>query len=298
MSSPKVFQKVDEFRNWRNELYKHGKVIGFVPTMGALHDGHMSLIEQAMKDSDVVVVSIFVNPSQFGPTEDLDKYPRTLDSDLEKIRELQKRTNRAVDAVLCPTVTEMYPSGYNPASTTHTGAFVTVKGFSHQLEGQFRPTFFRGVATVVTKLLHIVHPAKLYLGQKDFQQTVVLRRMVKDLLMDTQVIICPIVREQDGLALSSRNVYLSEKERTEATALYRSLTSAKALVKPGTKRATIIQHVEDFLKKELPACTIDYVSVANIDNLHELDAYQEPGKYVLNAVIRLGTTRLLDNIIL
>jgi pantoate--beta-alanine ligase len=257
--------------------------IGLVPTMGALHEGHLSLIHEARAMCDVVVVSIFVNPTQFGPKEDFASYPRDLARDASLLAEYN------VDYVFAPTVEEIYPPG---AST-----FVVVDGLSEQLEGASRPGHFRGVATAVTILLHTAKPNFAFFGQKDAQQAIIINRVVRDLAFDTEIVVIPIVREHDGLALSSRNQYLNEEERKAATVLHRALSLANTAYQEGEHSATrLIETVRSAIEAE-PLARIDYVSVNDAETLEKLDKIDaRPGLVSLAAFI--GNTRLIDNIVL
>lgn len=258
------------------------KIIGFVPTMGALHAGHLSLIRQAVKDNNVVVVSIFVNPAQFGPKEDLKKYPRPLKNDLELCRKC------GVDFVFLPDNKSMYPPGFS--------TFVGVEGLSDVLCGALRPGHFRGVATVVTKLLNIIRPDTLYLGQKDAQQAIIIVRMIKDLNFPVKVKIMPIVRENDGLALSSRNSFLNKKERSDAVVLSKALRLAESLVKNGQRNGhVIINRLKQLIAKKKTA-KIDYISIVDLNNLRPLKKISE--NCLIALAVRIGKTRLIDNIII
>ena len=257
------------------------KSIGFVPTMGALHAGHLSLIRQAAKDNHIVVVSIFVNPAQFGPKEDLKKYPRPLKKDLELCRK------SGVDFVFLPDNKNMYPHGFS--------TFVNVEGLSNVLCGASRPGHFRGVATVVTKLLNIIRPDVLYLGQKDSQQVIIIARMVKDLNFPVKLKIMPIVRENDGLALSSRNIYLTKEERSDAVVLSKALRLAESLVNNGQRNGhVIINRMKQLIAKKKTA-KIDYISIVDLNNLSPLKKISE--KCLIVLAVRIGHTRLIDNII-
>ncbi|MCZ2128066.1 MAG: pantoate--beta-alanine ligase [Anaerolineales bacterium] len=255
---------------------------GFVPTMGYLHDGHLSLVARAKAENQHVVVSIFVNPTQFGANEDLSKYPRDLERDLDLLRPL------GVDVVWTPTAEMMYPSGYQ--------TWVEVEALSQPLEGAMRPAHFRGVATVVAKLFNAVQPTKAYFGQKDAQQAAVIRRMVADLNFPLEVVVCPIARAAGGLALSSRNKYLDESQRKGATVLFRSLSAARDLYESGERNAeTLRLKMKEVLAGEALAQT-QYVSCADYDSLQELDFVQ--GKALLSMAVYFGNTRLIDNAIL
>lgn len=257
-----------------------GATVGFVPTMGYLHDGHESLMEAARRDCDVVVASIFVNPLQFGVGEDLDAYPRDLDGD-------RARAERAgVDWLFVPTVAEMYPE---PIRTT-----VSVSGVSSGMEGASRPTHFDGVATVVAKLFQIVGPCHAYFGEKDFQQLAVVRRMVADLSMRVTVVGCPTHREPDGLAMSSRNVYLTADERAAAPVLHRALRHGAALIAAGETDAAVVRAAMAAVVEAEPLARLDYVEVADAATLEPLDACG-PDARLLGAV-RFGRARLIDNV--
>lgn len=258
-----------------------GKSIGFVPTMGALHEGHASLIRAARREHDIVVVSIFVNPAQFGPSEDFMKYPRPRASDTALCRSL------GVDYVFYPSRGAMYPPGY--------ATFVTVRGLEDVLCGASRPGHFRGVATVVAKLFYIVMPDTAYFGQKDAQQSVIIRKMAADLNMPVRIKVLPTVREADGLALSSRNAYLTPVQRAQAPVLYRSLLHARSLVSRGEKRAVcIIAAMRRMIKKTKDA-RIDYVSIVAAETLEPLEIMK--GACLIALAVRIGDTRLIDNII-
>ena len=256
--------------------------MGLVPTMGYLHQGHLSLAERARAECRSVVVSIFVNPTQFGPSEDLDKYPRDLERDLRMLEGV------GTDLVWTPTPEIMYPSGYQ--------TWVEVGDVSRPLEGAQRPGHFRGVTTVVSKLFNAVRPAKAYFGQKDAQQAAVIRRMTLDLNFPIEIVVCPIVREPDGLAMSSRNVYLSPEERSAATVLYRALNAAKAAYEKGERSAAVLRKV---LSEELATerlAQVQYVSCADYYTLQELE--QLTGRALLSMAVVFGKTRLIDNVVL
>ncbi|CAM9022734.1 unnamed protein product [Wickerhamomyces anomalus] len=289
MSDIVVIRTVKELREWKRQIA--GGSVGFIPTMGALHQGHLSL-----------VVSIFVNPSQFAPGEDLDSYPRTFDQDYSILSSVEIE-GKKVDVIFAPTVTEMYPSGIDLDTTKQKGAFVSVLGVSEQLEGKTRPNFFRGVATVVTKLFNAVQPDFAYFGQKDIQQTIVLKRMVKDLLLPVEIVVMPIIREDTGLALSSRNTYLSQNTRSKSSMIYKALQAGVNYYnykKAPVERGEIIRQVTDGLKD--PLFKIDYVSVADKEELQELDVVV-PGKgAVISTAVYVTenglTVRLIDNVML
>ena len=258
-----------------------GKV-GLVPTMGYLHEGHLSLVRRARQDCEHVVVSIFVNPTQFGPKEDLSKYPRDLDRDLSLLEPL------GVDLVWPPSSEEMYPPGYQ--------TWVEVEGITRPLEGAMRPGHFRGVTTVVAKLFNAVQPHRAYFGQKDAQQAAVIRQMARDLSYPLEVVVCPIVREPDGLAMSSRNVYLDPEQRKAATVLYRSLCAAKEDHDDGERDAEKIRgKMKEVLASE-PLAEVQYVSCADYNTLEELETVT--GNALLSMAVFVGKTRLIDNMIL
>lgn len=259
-----------------------GKTIGLVPTMGALHKGHLGLVKRAKNENDVVVVSIFVNPIQFGQNEDFDKYPRDREGDMEKLKK------EGADILFIPDVKAMYPEGF---STT-----VTVGGLSDRLCGAFRPGHFAGVATVVCKLFNSVKPTRAYFGQKDFQQTVVIRRMTEDLNMDLELVVCPTVRESDGLAMSSRNAYLNAAERKAAAALYRALLSAAETAKAGSsaRPPDIKDHLIAALKGEQLISEIQYAGAYDPATLEELPEFKRQNLFAL--AVKIGDTRLIDNV--
>ena len=255
--------------------------VGLVPTMGFLHEGHLSLIRRAREECDQVVVSIFVNPTQFGPKEDLSKYPRDIERDLKLIEPL-------TDLVWMPTPEIMYPPGYQ--------TWVEVEAITSPLEGAMRPGHFKGVTTVVAKLFNGVQPHKAYFGQKDAQQAAVIRQMTRDLNFPIEIVVCPIVRESDGLAMSSRNVYLDPEQRKAATVLYRSLSAAKELYDSGERDAEKIREkMKEVLASEALA-DVQYVSCADYDTLEELDVIK--GKALLSMAVFIGKTRLIDNFVL
>jgi len=255
---------------------------GFVPTMGYLHEGHLSLVRRARAENDHVAVSIFVNPTQFGPHEDYNRYPRDLERDLRLLEPL------GVDLVFAPSVEEMYPPGFQ--------TWVIVEEVSRPLEGAARPGHFRGVATVVTKLFNIVQPDRAYFGQKDAQQAVVIRRMVQDLNIPVEIVVCPTVREPDGLAMSSRNTYLNPEERRAATVLFRALQATKARYEQGERDAERLREAMREVIQAEPLARLDYVSVADPETLQELDRVED--RALLSLAVYIGKTRLIDNILL
>jgi pantoate--beta-alanine ligase len=265
------------------DLQRAGRKIGFVPTMGALHEGHLSLMRAARAQCDALVVSIFVNPTQFGPAEDFEKYPRDLQKDAALL------SGEGVDYLFAPAVSDIYPSG--------SSTFVTVEGLSEQLEGASRHGHFRGVATVVAILLNIVRPDVAFFGQKDAQQAAVLKRMVRDLAFDTKVVVLPIVREESGLALSSRNAYLSEQEKRAATVLHRGLSQAATAYERGERSGQrLLEFVRSAISAE-PLARIDYVSLNDAETLQPLDHIADRPA-LLSLAVYLGNTRLIDNMVL
>ena len=274
-----VIETIPDMAYLRNNLKEP---VGFVPTMGFLHAGHMSLVRKARAENKTVVVSIYVNPTQFGPKEDLSKYPRDLPRDLAMLEK------EGADVVFFPADKEMYPAGYD--------TWVTVDNLTKPLEGDSRPTHFRGVTTIVAKLFNIVHPTNAYFGQKDAQQVLVVKKMAADLNMNLKVIVCPTIREPDGLAMSSRNVYLTPEQRKTAPVLNRSLLLAKDLFTGGERDAAVIlKKMTDLIQKE-PLANIDYISISNTETLAELKIINKSA--LVSMAVRFGNTRLIDNIIL
>jgi len=255
--------------------------VGFVPTMGYLHEGHLVLVRQARAENASVAVSIFVNPTQFGPQEDFKQYPRDPKSDLALLE------GEGVDLVFMPSVDEMYPPGFN--------SWVEVGKLAERLEGASRPGHFRGVATVVARLFDLVGPDRAYFGQKDAQQLLVIQKMVADLDMNLEVVAVPTVREADGLAMSSRNTYLDPEERKQATVLYQALTLAQKLYSDGEKDARAIRRQMTALIQQQPLADIDYISIADAETLDELDELKPPA--LVSMAVRIGKTRLIDNVV-
>jgi pantoate--beta-alanine ligase len=274
-----IVSTLDELRSARSIL--EGPV-GLVPTMGYLHEGHLSLVRRAAEDCTSVVVSIFVNPTQFGPSEDLAAYPRDMERDLRLLEPL------GVDLVWTPTPEIMYPSGYQ--------TWVQVEALTERLEGAMRPGHFRGVTTVVAKLFNCVQPAKAYFGQKDAQQAAVIRRMTLDLNFPLEVVVCPIMREPDGLAMSSRNAYLDPAQRKAATVLHRALSAAKASYEAGERDAEKLRALMRETLAAEPLARMQYVSCADYDTLEELETVS--GKALLSMAVFVGKTRLIDNFVL
>ena len=275
----KVIQTVADFREAQRA---YPRPLGLVPTMGYLHEGHLSLVRRCRKDNATAVASIFVNPTQFGPSEDLSTYPRDMEGDLTKLEA------EGVDLVFAPDASEMYPDGFE---TT-----IDVGGIANRLEGEHRPGHFRGVATVVCKLLTIVRPDNVYFGQKDAQQCLVIKRLNADLDLGAEVVVLPTVRDPDGLAMSSRNAYLSDEDRKAALSLYRSLSLAESLYADGVRNANKVRHeMLDLLESE-PAASVEYVSVADAATLVELDSVDRPA--LVSMAVRIGRVRLIDNVVL
>lgn len=274
-----VLATIDAFRQARAA---YGQ-LGFVPTMGYLHQGHLSLIAQARRECGAVAVSIFVNPTQFGPREDFERYPRDLEHDLALLEREQ------TDLVFVPSREEIYPEGF--------GTYVSIPAADDVLEGAARPGHFRGVATVVCKLLNIVQPTRAYFGQKDAQQSVVVRQLVRDLNIPTQIVVAPTVREPDGLAMSSRNSYLTREERQAAPAIYRALRAAEQRYLAGERDGEALRQAVIAVLDAEPLLRPEYVSVADPLSLHELEQIGTRGALVSLAV-RIGTVRLIDNLLL
>jgi pantoate--beta-alanine ligase len=269
---------------WMKEAARQARaesrIIGFVPTMGALHEGHTALVRRAKQECSPVVASIFVNPKQFGPNEDFAKYPRKLESDSEKF------SAAGVDKLFLPDAAEIYPPSFR--------TYVTVEGLSDRLEGRSRPGHFRGVATVVMKLLEIVQPHYAYFGRKDAQQVRIISQMVRDLNLDTEIVVCPIIREPDGLALSSRNAYLSADERRAATILHRALEATRAQLTAGVRDALQLQTTMRKVIAAEPLATVDYAEIVDADAFEPITRIARPC-YAALAVF-LGKTRLIDNL--
>jgi pantoate--beta-alanine ligase len=274
-----LVEKISEIRALRQKL---SGAVGFVPTMGYLHEGHLALVKQARIENSTVIVSIYVNPTQFGPREDFGAYPRDLNRDLELLR------GEGVDIVFVPSDDEMYPPEFS--------SWMDVEKVTERLEGAARPGHFRGVATVVAKLFNIVQPSRAYFGQKDAQQVMVIKRMVSDLNMGIEIIVVPTLRESDGLAMSSRNIYLSPRERQAATILFKALTLARQLREGEEKDAEEIRRQMTSLIQKEPLAQIDYVSIADAETLEELNWLDRPA--LASLAVRIGRTRLIDNVAL
>ena len=278
----KTWSTIEEMRRASRAARPAGKRVGFVPTMGALHEGHLSLVRAAKARCDVVAVSIFVNPLQFGPNEDLAKYPRTFERDQTLLEK------EGVDLLFAPAVEEMYPAGVV--------TYVTVEGLSEKLCGKSRPGHFRGVTTVVAKLFHVVEPDFAFFGQKDAAQAAIIRRMVRDLNLPVEIVVCPIVREPDGLAMSSRNAYLDPNQRQMALVLYRSLTAIKQLFEKGERSAANLIETGKQVFASEPAVRLDYLEVVDPNTLDPVTEMSHPALVAVAAFV--GKTRLIDNIVL
>jgi pantoate--beta-alanine ligase len=272
-----VVETIPEMRNLRPQLTEP---VGFVPTMGYFHEGHLSLVRQARKENPSVVVSIFVNPTQFGPSEDFRDYPQDLKRDLELLQN--------VDIAFVPSEKEMYPSGFS--------SWIDVGRITQRLEGASRPGHFRGVTTICAKLFNIIQPTRAYFGQKDAQQAVVIKKMVSDLNMNLEIIVVPTVRESDGLAMSSRNIYLDAEDRQAAIVLFKALSLARQLWQSGEKDTDKIRHQMTSLIQKEPLARIDYVSIADANTLEELDVIDRPA--LASLAVTIGKIRLIDNVIL
>jgi pantoate--beta-alanine ligase len=279
---PAVAATTDAVRQAVAAARRRGQTVGLVPTMGALHEGHASLIRAARAETDFVVVSIFVNPTQFGPNEDLARYPRPLEQDLELCG------REGADLAFVPEVAAIYPPGFR--------TYVEVHGLQDVLEGASRPGHFRGVCTVVLKLIHIVRPDVAYFGQKDAQQARIIRQMVRDLDVPLRLRICPTVREADGLALSSRNRYLSPEERGRALALAQALFDARQRVERGERDAAAVQRAARQRIEAVPGVVVDYVAVVDADSFEPVERIR--GNVLIAAAVRIGSTRLIDNVLL
>jgi len=275
----KVVEKIEEMKRVRRDL---AEPVGFVPTMGYLHEGHLSLVKQARVENPSLVVSIFVNPTQFGPQEDFKAYPRDTQRDLALLGK------EKTDIVFIPSADEMYPP--------HFSSWVEVEKVTERLEGASRPGHFRGVTTVVAKLFNIVQPTRAYFGQKDAQQAIVIKKMVADLNMNLEIVTAPTVREPDGLAMSSRNAYLSPEERQAAVVLYQALGLAQKLWAQGETDAEKLRQELLTLIQKQPLAQVDYVSIADTETLDELDRVKSPA--LVSLAVRIGKTRLIDNVVL
>ena len=288
LKSPENINKLETIHTveWMKQVARQARAeerpAGFVPTMGALHEGHMSLVRAAMAECQPVIASIFVNPTQFGPNEDLQKYPRTLEADRKRLEEA------GVDYLFAPEAAEMYPQGFR--------TWVNVEGLSDRLEGRVRPGHFRGVTTVVLKLLSIVQPQKAFFGRKDAQQARLIQQMARDLHLDSEIIVCPIVREPDGLAMSSRNAYLNPDERRAATVLYRALDGARRSIERGERDALrLVAAMREVMRAE-PLAQPDYVELVDAETLEPVTRLR--GTCLALLAARIGTVRLIDNLLI
>jgi len=277
----RIVRRIKEMQSFSKAMHRKGKTIGFVPTMGALHQGHLSLIRRARQDNDKVVVSIFVNPIQFGPQEDYKRYPRNLGRDARLCR------SAGVDVIFYPDVTQMYPDSYK--------TYVCVVDLSDVLCERFRPGHFKGVVTVVTKLFNIVSPDFAYFGQKDAQQAIIIRKMVEDLNLPMKIKIMPTLREKDGLALSSRNIYLNQDERREACVLYEALRLARKLIKRGNKNSLDIIGKTRQLINQKKSARLQYISIVDLKDLRPVGKIKD--RVLIALAVWIGKTRLIDNII-
>ena len=275
----KIVSDIREMQQLAGHYRQQGKTIGFVPTMGYLHEGHLSLMRRTRPQCDILVVSIFVNPTQFGPNEDFERYPRDFERDERLCREV------GVDVVFYPTADAMYPRPYL--------TYVHVEKLSETMCGASRPGHFRGVTTVVTKLFNIVQPHIAVFGQKDYQQSLIIRQMVRDLNFDVEIDVAPIVREADGLAMSSRNKYLSPEERQQALVLYRSLTRAEELIREGERNVDTLLQAMQTVISEAPDARIDYIAIVDAETLEPLSTVRH--NTVIALAVYIGTTRLIDN---
>ncbi|WP_456299439.1 pantoate--beta-alanine ligase [Paramaledivibacter caminithermalis] len=276
-----ILNTINDIRLEIKEVLRDGKSIGFVPTMGYLHEGHLSLVKRAKQENDIVVVSIFVNPTQFGPGEDFESYPRDLERDSKLVKDA------GADIVFAPQVNEMYPEGCS--------TYVEVEGnITKKLCGASRPGHFKGVTTIVSKLFNIVTPHRAYFGQKDAQQVAVIEKMVRDLCLDIEIVPCPIIREDDGLAMSSRNIYLNEEERRAATILSDSLFKVQEMIRHGEKQASRISDfiISNIKNEEL--AEIDYVEIVSAKTLEEIEEIK--GDVLIALAVKIGKARLIDNI--
>lgn len=275
-----IFHDIQKLRQLLDSKRLEGKNIGFVPTMGYLHKGHLSLIKNSAKENDITVLSIYVNPTQFGPNEDLDNYPSDLDNDIKIAKEA------GADIIFIPNNEMMYLDNHV--------TYVNVHELTNNLCGLSRPTHFQGVTTIVTKLFNIVQPKRAYFGQKDAQQAIIIKRMVKDLNIPVDVVICPIIRENDGLAMSSRNTYLNQQERSQATVLYESLQQAKILIEAGESNSSVIKNTMEDIINSKPSASIDYINIVSQENLKDIATIK--GNILIAIAVKIGNTRLIDNI--
>jgi pantoate--beta-alanine ligase len=275
-----IIRTIAWMKEQARQAHAENRIVGLVPTMGALHQGHLALIERAKRECSMVIASIFVNPKQFGPNEDFAKYPRTFEADREKLEQA------GVDALFAPEAAEIYPQGFS--------SYVQVDGLSEKLEGRSRPGHFRGVATVVMKLLQIVQPNFAYFGRKDAQQSRIISQMARDLNLDSEIVVCPIVREPDGLALSSRNAYLNPDERKAATVLHHALDAARSELAAGVRDALQLRTVFQRVLHAEKLARVDYAEIVDAETFEPVVRVSKP-TYVVLAVF-IGKTRLIDNL--
>lgn len=276
----KIFDNIIDLRKYLANIRKDNKSIGLVPTMGYLHKGHISLIDKSVQQNDITVLSIYVNPTQFAPNEDYKTYPNDLENDKRLAQDA------GADIIFIPNNKIMYPDNYL--------TYVTVNNLTDNLCGKSRPTHFRGVTTIVTKLFNLVQPNRAYFGQKDAQQVIIIKKMVKDLNIPVDIITCPIIREKDGLALSSRNTYLNNEERQQATVLFESLQLAKSYIDNGEHSASVIETIISKMITQKPSTNIDYISIVNADTLKNINHIE--GNILIALAVKVGNTRLIDNI--
>jgi pantoate--beta-alanine ligase len=279
-----IINRVLRMSTVARDIRATGKTIGFVPTMGALHEGHLSLMTRAREMCDVLIASVFVNPTQFGANEDLSRYPRDL------ARDAELAFTKGVDYIFAPTLDDMYPNGF--------ATYVIVEGLSEKLEGASRPGHFRGVTTVVNKLFNIVQPHFAFFGRKDAQQVIVIKRMVKDLAMSAEIVVGVTVREEDGLALSSRNVYLSSEERKAATVMRRALEKCRQMFNGGERDCGRLVSAMKAIVEAEPLARLDYLAITDINNLEQLATVPHISPTLVSGAVFIGKTRLIDNIIL
>ncbi len=280
----KIFTKVEDMQNFSIKNKREGKKIGFVPTMGYLHDGHLSLVKKAKESSDIVVVSIFVNPTQFSPNEDFSKYPRNEKRDLELLQSLN------VDAVFIPDAAEIYGFDFQ--------TYVDVEEITKKQEGEFRPAHFKGVTTIVSLLFNCVLPDVAVFGQKDAQQAAVIKRMVNDLKFPVKIVVAPIMREEDGLAMSSRNIYLSEQERKDAVILYTALQYGEKLIQGKEIYPQVVIDNMRIIIGQVKSAEIDYIRIVNAYDFRESLLIDEGNEYYILIACKIGKTRLIDNILI
>jgi pantoate--beta-alanine ligase len=281
----KLISSISEMQSLAEALRSEKKKIAVVPTMGALHEGHLSLVRIAKQNADVVITTIFVNPTQFAPNEDFYNYPRNLERD----KELLQKEN--TDIIFAPSLQEMYANNFF--------TYIEVEKFGTMLEGKFRPTHFKGVTTIVAKLFNCTKPHIAIFGQKDAQQVFIIQQMTRDLNFDVQIIVAPIVRESDGLAMSSRNVYLNTQERNDATILFQSLQRAENLISNGERNSSSIKNeMVKIISSKQSVTAIDYISITNENTLDELETLSSGNKILISLAVRFGNTRLIDNTVI